>query len=284
MSAEVQASGRAAPGAGVAASAAGEVLSAEVQEAVDALAAHGIALDALGFGRELTRRRAQAGQGPLQVIDLAIAWACGQGNEPAINHFERAFFPQATRALARMKLSATLSDDVLGWMRFELFARAKGPLISTYSGRGELGSWVRSIAVHEALKRVRRQRRDVTPEAAADIPMPAPELAAMRGAYGAEFTRALEESFAALSPQERNLLRQYFLDGLSIDTLAGLHEVHRATAARRVSAARTALVDRVRAALVRELALSQAGVDAVITLSNLKESLGQLLRKTRGGS
>ncbi len=51
--------------------------------------------------------------------------------------------------------------------------------------------------------------------------------------------------------------------------------------ARRVAAARTELVDRVRARLVQELALSEAGVDEVITLSNLQESLSELLRRTR---
>jgi hypothetical protein len=68
---------------------------------------------------------------------------------------------------------------------------------------------------------------------------------------------------------------------LTIDVLAGLYKIHRATAARRVAAARARLVERVRAALARDLALSDAGIDQVITLSNLDESLGQLLRSTR---
>jgi RNA polymerase sigma-70 factor (ECF subfamily) len=135
--------------------------------------------------------------------------------------------------------------------------------------------------VHEALKRARRSRREASTELGPELPMPEPELVAMRGAYGAEFTRALSESFQALTAQERTLLRQYFLDGLTIDVLAGLYRIHRATAARRVTAARTRLVDSVRAALARDLGLSDTGVDQVITLSNLNESLGQLLRSTR---
>ena len=49
----------------------------------------------------------------------------------------------------------------------------------------------------------------------------------------------------------------------------------------RVAAARVRLVDLVRATLRRDLALSEDAVDQVITLSNLNESLGQLLRATR---
>jgi RNA polymerase sigma-70 factor (ECF subfamily) len=118
---------------------------------------------------------------------------------------------------------------------------------------------MRSIAVHEALKRARWQRREVTPEAAADLPVPEADLVAMRSAYGPQFTRTLEESFRALSTQQRNVLRQYFLEGPTIDVLAGRYKVHRATAARWVSGARTELVDRVRARLVEELELSEAG-------------------------
>jgi RNA polymerase sigma-70 factor, ECF subfamily len=260
----------------------------EARAAVLALEQLGITVAAEPLAAELARRAAAA-SGALHSTELALAWACAQGNEAAIRHFEHTYFGQARRALDKMRLSATLADDVLGWMRFELFVQARrpidrsgsGPLIASYSGRGDLGSWVRAIAVHEALKRARKARREVAPDLLDELPMPEPAFAAMRGAYGAEFTRALADSFRALTPQDRNLLRQYFLDGLTIDVLAGLYQIHRATAARRVAAARTLLVEHVRAALVRELALSEAGVEQVITLSNLDQSLGQLLRATR---
>ena len=52
-------------------------------------------------------------------------------------------------------------------------------------------------------------------------------------------------------------------------------------AARRAAAARERLVEAVRARLARELARKEAGIDRVITISNLDESLSQLLRATR---
>jgi RNA polymerase sigma-70 factor (ECF subfamily) len=102
----------------------------------------------------------------------------------------------------------------------------------------------------------------------------------MKGAYGKEFTRALDESFRSLEVGERNLLRQYFLDGLSIDALARLYDIHRATAARRVTAAREKLTERVKVRLVEQLNLGESSVQEVITLSNLDESLSTLLRKS----
>lgn len=257
------------------------------QVACAELAAHGIELDEQALLSELDRRAADQPHGALRAFELGLVLACLARSAPAIRLFESRYFAQATRALARLQLSPALIDDVAGWMRFELFVRPQGALLANYSGRGDLGSWVRTIAVHEALKRARRSRREVSADELAEVASPVPladaELVAMRGAYGAELTRALSESFRSLATQERNLLRQYFLDGLTIDMLARLYDIHRATAARRVAAARQALVDRVRTALIRELALSETGVDQVITLSNLHQSLGQLLRATDAG-
>ncbi len=255
------------------------VIPPELKQAANELAEHGVTIDLTAFLQSRGEQVTDASK--LKLADLLLAWACAEHHSPAIAYFERVYFSQASRALQRLKLSQAITEDVLGWMRFELFVRPGGPLIATYSGRGDLGSWVRSIAVHEALKRARRERKHVDLDELGELPMPEPELAAMRGAYTTEFTRALEASFQELDTPERNLLRQYFLDGLSIDVLAGLYQVHRATAARRVSAARTALVDRVKARLIKELALSEDGIEQVITLSNLNESLGALLRKTR---
>ncbi|MFY0535383.1 hypothetical protein [Nannocystis pusilla] len=53
---------------------------------------------------------------------------------------------------------------------------------------------------------------------------------------------------AELDEQARNLLRQHLLDGLSIDQIAGLQRVHRATAARRLVRVREDLAQRTRAA------------------------------------
>lgn len=222
-----------------------------------------------------------AGKTDAHVEDLALAWACARGDRVALAAFEETWIPRVVRALRKAGTDATQTDDVLGWMRFELFARDGTPLIQTYSGKSDLGGWLRAIAIHEAIRRMKRQRRDVTPEAAADIPVPDVELSAMRGAYGPAFTKAIAEAFAALPVETRNLLRQYFLDGLSIDALGRMYAVHRATAARRVTAARDALSDGVRARLKAELKMRDSSIDRLITVDNLQISLSKILRKTR---
>ncbi|MEZ4363309.1 MAG: hypothetical protein R3B48_24245 [Kofleriaceae bacterium] len=216
-----------------------------------------------------------------RVSDLALAIACECRDPAALALFERTHLAMVRRALGKLKINPAIIDDVLGWMRFELFVRPAPALITTYTGRGDLASWTRAIGVHEAVKRARRARREVSPDLAPELPVPAPEFVAMRGAFGPAFTRALSSAFAGLEMSERTLLRQYFLDGLTIDVLAELYQIHRATAARHVASARQRLVDRVRATLKQELRLGDESVDEIITLSNLDESLGTLLRRTQ---
>lgn len=249
----------------------------ELSAAWRALSDQGIRIPEHDFVPALRARLAES----TRVADLALALACERGDTAAIALFERTQLAMVRRALGKLKINPAIIDDVLGWMRFELFVRPAPALIATYTGRGDLGSWTCAIGVHESIKRARRARREVSPDLAPELPVPAPELVAMRGAYGQAFTQALSSAFGKLEASERTLLRQYFLDGLTIDVLAELYQIHRATAARRVAAARERLVDSVRGLLKTELGLGDSSVDDIITLSNLDESLGTLLRLTR---
>lgn len=241
-------------------------------DALAELAEQGITIERAPFESWSRARASTASR-----YELALVWACLQHDARAIELLERDYLPQAQRALARLNLDAATRDDVLGWLRAELFAREEGPLLEKWSGRGNLGGWLRAIAAHEGLKRLEHARKhDDVDEL--DVPMPDGDALNLKGAHRAEFTRALEASFRALPLAQRNLLRQYFLDGLTVDDLAKLLGVHRATAARRVNAARDALVDGVKGQLMRELAMGAQSVDEVITLSNLDKSLAQLLR------
>ncbi len=253
------------------------VTDAELAAAWRSLADQGIAISEQDLVAALRSRLADS----TRVTDLALAVACERQDPAAIALFEHTHLAMVRRALGKLKINPAIIDDVLGWMRFELFVRPAPPLIASYTGRGDLGSWTRAIGVHESIKRARRARREVSPELAPELLVPAPELVAMRGAYGKEFTQALSTAFGTLEAAERTLLRQYFLDGLTIDVLAELYQIHRATAARRVTAARERLVDRVRDKLKQELGVGDQSVDEIITLSNLDESLGTLLRLTR---
>jgi RNA polymerase sigma-70 factor (ECF subfamily) len=218
----------------------------------------------------------------LHIDDLYLAFACGRGDRAALAVFEAELVPSVRRVLARMHIAAGLGDDVLGALRERLFVPAHGatPLIADYSGRGRLVCWLRSVAANAALKALRDGRRFVELEQADELPMVDAELAQLRSADAAAFRDALARAFAGLARDQRTILRQHFLDGLTFEALGRLHGVHVSTAWRRVEAARLALVEAVRRQLGEALGASDSAVNRIVRSAYIEASVSSLLRLT----
>jgi hypothetical protein len=79
--------------------------------------------------------------------------------------------------------------------------------------------------------------------------------------------------------RERTLLRQHYVDGLGIDRLAPLHQVHRSTCARWIESARGKALRGVRNHLRARLGLDDAELEAAIAMvrSQLDLSLSRHL-------
>ncbi|HEU4534575.1 MAG TPA: sigma-70 family RNA polymerase sigma factor, partial [Polyangiaceae bacterium] len=248
-------------------------------------AARGVRGELAAFLPYLEARAAQAPEalrGRLYVDDLFLAFACGRGDRAALAAFEAEFSAAARQAFARLNVPAEVGDDVLGALRERLFVAAGGeaPLVDDYSGRGRLASWLRSLAANAALKALRDRRRFVDVERAEELPMADAELVQLRGADAAMFRDAFDRAFAELTREQRNLLRQHFLDGLTFEALGRLYGVHVSTAWRRVEAAREALVAAVRARLSAALGLSESAANSVVRSAYVEASVTSLLRST----
>lgn len=88
----------------------------------------------------------------------------------------------------------------------------------------------------------------------------------MRERYRDQVKQAFAAAFAELAQRERNVLRQYHIDGLTIDQLANLYQVNRATTARWVAGARLSVITRTRRQLVDRFGIAAAEVDSIIRL------------------
>lgn len=221
--------------------------------------------------------------------ELYLACACALGDAAALAAFDRHVAPGVPAALRRMKLDAAATSDVLQQLRLRLFVAPSGevPRIVGYAGTGKLGALVHVAATRLALDALRGGRR-TAPEAASEERAAAPAALDPGGLLAkAELRRALraafEEAAALLPPRDRTLLRMSVLDGLSIDELATVHRVHRATVARWLVAAREALTQGARARFITLAGLAgdelaQAGD---LVESQLSVSLERLLSSTR---
>ena len=162
-----------------------------------------------------------------------------------------------------------LAADVVAAVREKLVvgSDARGPRIADYAGEGELVVWARVIAIRAALDELRRRKRQVPADDrlfAAASPALDPALALARRQSAELIKTAFHAGLAALAPRQRNLIRQHLLDGLSIDELGTMYQIHRVTAARWLAAARADLWSHVKKQLRATLALSESAVAAML--------------------
>jgi RNA polymerase sigma-70 factor (ECF subfamily) len=153
--------------------------------------------------------------------------------------------------------------------------------LAEYAGSGPLGGWIRVVAVRVALdlKRAAGQEpggaahADRVAEVALD-----PEMRLLRERHQGPFQDALGEALANLSARERNILRLHFAEGATLEQLATSYQVHRATVARWLAAARQAVLEQVAARLGASMGLSTGEVDSVVRLlaSQIDVSLSRL--------
>ncbi len=226
--------------------------------------------------------------GKLHVEDLYLACACSAGEPAALLGFEARCGEVIRRAASSVGAIETERDDLAQVVRERLLvAPASGgePRIVSYSARGSLVAWVRVVATREAARMLPIARREVAAEddelAQLVAPDADPELGYLKRLYRAEFKQAFQQAVEALPARERLVLRQHVLDGLGIDQLAALHQVHRATAARWIEGARQAILTATQRELVHRLALSRTELTSVIRMisSQLDVSLSRLLEK-----
>jgi RNA polymerase sigma-70 factor (ECF subfamily) len=264
----------------------------------DALAAAraawpGIAVDDGAFLAHLAEKLAEdppAADDPplgrLRPADLYLARACAGADPAALAAFEARYFPEVEAALRHIDLAPTLIDDAEQIVRDTLFAPRPGerPRIAEFAGRGDLRKWVRSTALRAALKLIKKEGRSLPleDEAMEALPAPAddPELAYLKERYRAEFKAVFQAALAALSDRDRTLLRRHVLDGLTIDELAPLYGVHRATAARWVAQVRADLLSATQRGLRERLRVGETELASVMRLarSQLDVSLERFLR------
>lgn len=204
----------------------------------------------------------------LPAADLYIARACLDGNPAAIRAFEDRYFADLGPILAALGARDQL-DEVAQRLREQLFVGGGRPVLSNYAGLGSLRGWLRSIAVRIARRLRRGDHRTQSMDDSFFLELAAAdnvELGQMKETYRREFNASLQRALESLTVRQRNVLRQQFLDGLSIDDLGRLYRVHRATAARWAQEARSALLEATRRILDERLALTDSEFRSMVRL------------------
>jgi RNA polymerase sigma-70 factor (ECF subfamily) len=212
----------------------------------------------------------------LHVGDLLLAYACAKGDPRALRIFDEHILSSVGRHVAAVDSTAQFAEEVRQNVREELLLAREGgpPKIAAYSGRGSLSGWVRVVAVRRALNLKRGgpgAAALVGEEAVAELPSgePDPELDFLKAQYRHEFRDAFAAALSQLEREQRTALRLHHLDGLTLDEVAAICGVSRATIARWLADARKEILRSTNRLLAQRLKL---GTSSTASLYRLVES------------
>jgi RNA polymerase sigma-70 factor (ECF subfamily) len=220
--------------------------------------------------------------------DLAELWlACGiaQGSAEAARLFDERYVAPLSQSLARMRLDASMLDEVKQIVREKLLVRDETgrAKIEEYAGKGRLAGLVQVVATREALTLLRRGAREVL-AVDDDLAEPIvgasdPGLEMLKAKYSEAFRAAFAGAVGALTPKQRNLLRMHLLGGVTLEQLASVNGVHRATIVRWLKEARDGVLAATEEALRQTLGVRTDELESLLGLarSRLDVSIERLL-------
>ena len=195
----------------------------------------------------------------LQLEDLALARACAKGNETAWDRFVtryKAKLHDAALAIVKEESGARELADSLYAELFGTRQAAGGARVSkfaSYTGRGSLEGWLRTLLAQEYVAQIRRQRRLVSFDERIETVVAASPYAPH--ATDARIALAIDDALAELSPEERFVLASYYLDNRTLAEIGRMIGAHESTVSRRLDKITRSLRKRILRAL-RERGMS----------------------------
>ena len=227
----------------------------------------------------------------LDAGEIVLAAACSEGDNRALRAFERIYVAPLDAALVAMELAADRIDDIKQRVRQRLLGPGtRGIRLLEYCGQGRLKGLTKTVAIRIALDDLRHARRKPdgrsadarTIECLLDADL-GPELEAAASQHRQLVKDAFGDAVNALEPRERAVLRMHLLDRASIDDIAALHDVHRATIARQLNRIREKIAARTREQLRAGLRSADVGLDTLLRAvdSRLDLSLSRVLAPSK---
>ena len=205
----------------------------------------------------------------LRVEELALARACAAGHERAWEVFLTRFREKlydiagyiAKESSAARELADCLYADLYGTTVRDGQRVSK---LASYTGRGSLEGWLRTVLAQEYVNRYRRQRRlvslDEESEEGVQFAAAAPAPAA---SVDPRIEAATDAALAELPSEDRFVLASYYLDSRTLAEIARILHVHESTISRKLDKLAKSLRKRILAGLGRRGMSRQQGQEAL---------------------
>jgi RNA polymerase sigma-70 factor (ECF subfamily) len=193
----------------------------------------------------------------LRVDELALARACAAGNNSAWEIFLTRFREKLYLAALRIAREDSAARDLADSLYADLYGTMtrdgqRVSKLASYTGRGSLEGWLRTVLAQEYVNRYRRTKRLVSLEEESEegIQFSAPEAQASATA-DTRLEQATDAVLAQLPPEDRAVLGAYFLDGRTLAEIARMLGVHESTISRKLDKLAKSLRKHILAGLTR---------------------------------
>src|ERR1700683_4703769 len=176
----------------------------------------------------------------LRVEDLALARACAIGSEPAWDVFLLRYRGKLYDIAAYITKESSAARDLADSLYADLYGTGShdGQRVSkleSFTGRGSLEGWLRTVLAQEFVNRYRRAKRlvslDEEVEDGAQFAAPEPELVSTADS---RLESSTDAALAGLSSEDRFVLAAYYLDGRTLAEVARMVGVHESTISRKL--------------------------------------------------
>ena len=217
--------------------------------------------------------------------DLYLAIACADGDPAAVECLDREYLCDVQHVARKLRATPDQAAEARSQLARVLLVNEPGRVagLRDYAGRGNLRGYIRVIVTRDLIKAIQRGRREepiLTDEILARLgTQHDPEISMLRAQYHGAVHDAMRDALTKLEDRTRALLRYQIVDGWTVDRVAEIYGVHRATAARWMVAARATLAEGIRAELAARLEIDPDEVASIIRLvqSRVDVSLDRLL-------
>ena len=194
----------------------------------------------------------------LRVEELALARACAAGSNSAWEVFLIRYREKLYLSALRIAREDSAARDLADSLYAELYGTGtrdgeRVSKLSSFTGRGSLEGWLRTVLAQEFVNRYRRTKRlvslDEENEEGTQFAAPEPEPAPVADG---KLESATDAVLAALPAEDRMVLASYYLDGRTLAEVARMLGVHESTISRKVDKLGKSLRKQIVTALVKQ--------------------------------
>src|SRR5258708_21487535 len=192
------------------------------------------------------------------VEELALARACAAGNDSAWALFLIRYREKLYQSALRIAREDSAARDLADSLYAELYGTntrdgERVSKLASFTGRGSLEGWLRTVLAQEFVNRYRRTKRLVSLEEESEdgVQLAAPEPEPFPSA-ATRLESATDAALTALPAEDRMGLAAYYLDGRTLAGIPRMLGVHESTISRKVDKLAKSLRKKIVAAMTQQ--------------------------------